>query len=69
MVSQNLLIKIFSYLAEFLLLSSFNKINENFKVEVQQMNFVIHLIILLQYNVILSSKNPSDKIWSNKFQN
>ena len=38
--------------AEFLLLSSFNKINENFKVEVKQMNFVIHLIILLQYNVI-----------------
>ena len=37
--------------------------NENFKMEVEQTNFVTHLIITVQL-----SKNPSVKIWSNKFQ-
>ena len=64
-VSQNLLIKILWYLAEFLLLSYL--INENFKMEVEQTNFVIHLIITIQLYYLLS-KNPSVKIWSNKFQ-
>ena len=36
--------------------------NENFKMEVELMNFVAHLIITVQL-----SKNPSVKIWSNKF--
>ena len=36
---------------------------ENFKMEVEQMNLVTHLIITVQL-----SKNPSVKIWSNKFQ-
>ena len=64
-VSQNLLIKILLYLAEFLLLSYL--INENFKMEVEQTNFVIHLIITIQLYYLLS-KNSSVKIWSNKFQ-
>ena len=38
---------------------------ENFKMEVEQMNFVTHLIIFLYYWL---SKNPPVKIWSNKFQ-
>ena len=42
---QNLLIKILWYLAEVLLLSYFN---ENFKMEVEQTNFVTHLIITVQ---------------------
>jgi len=37
--------------------------NENFQIEVEQTNFVTHLIITVQL-----SKNPSVKIWSNKFQ-
>ena len=41
--------------------------NDNFKMEVEQANFVIHLIIKLQLYYWLS-KNPSVKIWSNKFQ-
>ena len=41
--------------------------NENFKMEVEQMNFVAHLIITVQLYYWLS-KNPSVKIWSNKFQ-
>ena len=41
--------------------------NENFKIEVEQTNFVTHLIITVQLNYWLS-KNPSVKIWSNKFQ-
>ena len=61
---QNLLIKILWYLAEVLLLSYFN---ENFKMEVEQTNFVTHLIITVQSYYWLS-KNPSVKIWSNKFQ-
>ena len=64
-VSQNLLIKILWYLAEFLLLSYL--INEKFKMEVEQTNFVIHLIITIQLYYLLS-KNSSVKIWSNKFQ-
>ena len=40
---------------------------ENFKIEVEQKNFVIHLIITVQLYYWLS-KNPSVKIWSNKFQ-
>ena len=35
--------------------------NENFKVEVEQMNFVTHLIIVQLYWL---SKNLSFKIWS-----
>ena len=48
---------------------SFHRIlsNENFKMEVEQTNFVTHLIIIVQLNYWLS-KNPSVKIWSNKFQ-
>ena len=38
--------------------------NENFKIKVEQTNFVIHLIIIVQ----LLSKNPSVKLWSNKVQ-
>ena len=41
--------------------------NENFKMEVEQTNFVTHLIITVQLYYWLS-KNPSVKIWSNKFQ-
>ena len=37
--------------------------NENFKIEVEQTNFVTHLIITVQL-----SKNPSVKTWSNNFQ-
>ena len=40
---------------------------ENFKMEVEQMNLVTHLIIAVQLYYWLS-KNPSVKIWSNKFQ-
>ena len=41
--------------------------NGNFKLEVEQTNFVTHLIIIVQLYYLLS-KNPSVKIWSNKFQ-
>ena len=41
--------------------------NENFKMEVEQTNFVTHLIITVQLYYWLS-KNPSVKIWSSKFQ-
>ena len=41
--------------------------NKNFKMEVEQTNFVTHLIITEQSYYWLS-KNPSVKIWSNKFQ-
>ena len=41
--------------------------NENFKMEVEQTIFVTHLIITVQLNFWLS-KNPSVKIWANKFQ-
>ena len=41
--------------------------NENFKIEVEQTNFVTHLIITVQLYYRLS-KNPSVKILSNKFQ-
>ena len=41
--------------------------NENFKMEVEQTNFVTHLIITVQLYYWLSKK-PSVKIWSNKFQ-
>ena len=41
--------------------------NENFKMKVEQTNFVTHLIITVQLYYWLS-KNPSVKIWSNKFQ-
>ena len=36
-------------------------------MEVEQTNFVTHLIITVQLYYWLS-KNPSVKIWSNKFQ-
>ena len=41
--------------------------NENFKMEVEQRNFVTHLIITIQLYYWLS-KSPFVKIWSNKFQ-
>ena len=41
--------------------------NENFKMKVEQTNFVTHLIITVQLCYLLS-KSPSVKIWSNKFQ-
>ena len=41
--------------------------NENFKMQVEQTNFVIQLIITVQLYHWLS-KNPSVKVWSNKFQ-
>ena len=41
--------------------------DENFKMEVEQTNFVTHLIITVQLYYWLS-ENPSVKIWSNKFQ-
>ena len=41
--------------------------NENFKMEVEQTNFLSHLIITVQLYYRLS-KNPSVKILSNKFQ-
>ena len=40
--------------------------NENFKMEVEQTNFVTHLIITVQLYYWLY-KNPSVTIWSNKF--
>ena len=42
-------------------------INENFKMEFEQMNFVTHLIITVPLYYWLS-KIPPVKIWSNKFQ-
>ena len=36
-------------------------------MEVEQTSFVAHLIITVQLYCLLS-KNPSVKIWSNKFQ-
>ena len=36
-------------------------------MKVEQTNFVAHLIITVQLYYLLS-KNPSVKIWSNKFQ-
>ena len=46
-ISQNPLIKIFWYSKQnFYFFSYFN--NENFKMEVEQMNFVAHLIITVQ---------------------
>ena len=41
--------------------------DENFKMEVEQMNFVTHLIMTEQLYYSLS-KTLSVKIWSNKFQ-
>ena len=41
--------------------------DENFKMEVEQTNFVTQLIITVELYYWLS-KNPSVKIWSNKFQ-
>ena len=41
--------------------------DEDFKMEVEQTNFVTRLIITEQLYYWLS-KNPSVKIWSNKFQ-
>jgi len=41
--------------------------NENIKMEFEQTNFVTHLLITVQLYYWLS-KNPSVKIWSNKFQ-
>ena len=41
--------------------------DKNFKMEVEQTNFVTHLIITVELYYWLS-KNPSVKIWSNKFQ-
>ena len=41
--------------------------NENFEMEFEQTNFVTHLIITVELYYWLS-KNPSIKIWSNKFQ-
>ena len=40
--------------------------NENFKMKVEQTKFVSHLIIAVQLYYWLS-KNPSVKIWTNKF--
>ena len=41
--------------------------NENIKMEVEQTNFVTQSIITVQLYYCLC-KNPSVKIWSNKFQ-
>ena len=41
--------------------------DENFKMEFEQTNFVTQLIITVELYYWLS-KNPSVKIWSNKFQ-
>ena len=41
--------------------------HEYFKMEVEQTNFAPHSIITVQLHYSLS-KNPSVKIWSNKFQ-
>ena len=40
--------------------------NDNFKMKVEQTKFVSHLIITVQFYYWLS-KNPSVKIWTNKF--
>ena len=43
--------------------------NENLKMEVEQTNFVTHLIITVHVQLYYwLSKNPSVKNWSNKFQ-
>ena len=65
MISQNLLINILWYLAEFYFYHILNY--ENFKMEVEQTNFVTYLVITVQLYHWLS-KNLSVKIWSNKFQ-
>ena len=65
MISQNLLINILWYLVEFYFYRILNY--ENFKMEVEQTNFVTYLVITVQLYHWLS-KNLSVKIWSNKFQ-
>ena len=43
--------------------------DENFKMEVEQTNFMTHLIITVQlYYWLSKNKNPSVKIWANNFQ-
>ena len=65
-ISQNLLIKIVWYSKQnFYFYRILN--DENFKMEVEQTNFVTQLIITVELYYWLS-KNPSVKIWSNKFQ-
>ena len=64
-ISQNLLIKFCNIGQNFYFYRILN--NEDFKMEVEQTNFVTHLIITVQSYYWLS-KNPSVKIWSNKFQ-
>ena len=65
-ISQNLLYKILWYLARFLLLSFFLN-DENFKGEVEQTNFCD---TFSNYStiILLTTKTPPVKIWSNKFQ-
>ena len=65
MISQNLLIKFCDIWRNFYFYRILN--NENFKMEVEQMIFVTYLIITVQL-YYWSSKNPSLKTWSNKFQ-
>ena len=64
-ISQNLLLKFCDIWQNFYFYRILN--NENFKMEVEQTNFVTHLIITVQLYYWLS-KNLSVKIWSNKFQ-
>ena len=59
MISQNLLINILWYLAEFYFYRILNY--ENFKMEVEQTNFVTYLVITVQLYHWLS-KNLSVKI-------
>ena len=63
-ISKNLLITIFIW-QKFYFYRILN--NENFKMEVEQRNFVAHLIITVQLYYWLS-KNQSAKMWWNKFQ-
>ena len=41
--------------------------SEHFKMEVEQTNFVTHLIIKVQLNLLIIQKSPTLKIRSNKF--
>ena len=59
-ISQICRLKFCDIWQNFYLYRTFN--NENFKMEVEQTNFVTHLIITVQSYYCLS-KNPSVKIW------
>ena len=59
-------LKVFDILQNFFFYHILN--SENFKMEVEQMYFVSHYFNYYSTIYYWLSKNPSVKIWSNKFQ-